>query len=233
MLNMAVDLGWLERAPRVRKPKIQTNNSDFRYRCLRRCSSSCEYSALYKWMPGTGSVNGRRHGRHEKRRLRTLRRTARSRSGSPRSFTTRWSYTLRDALAQRGQTSNASGRLSSRTRARPKADRVTGTYQHTGSRRSGPSGKRERARSQLAGGWRRRQGRKPRRDRRWDACAHGRSQGEIMGGDHDWLFLPTGCNVTLRDATREGQSVLRRSKPELSVSRTVSRSGRGGSDEAS
>jgi integrase len=30
MLNMAVDLGWLERAPRVRKPKIR-GNSDFRY----------------------------------------------------------------------------------------------------------------------------------------------------------------------------------------------------------
>jgi integrase len=31
MLNLAVDLGWLEKAPRVRKPKVRINNSDYRY----------------------------------------------------------------------------------------------------------------------------------------------------------------------------------------------------------
>src|SRR5436305_12072834 len=54
-----------------------------------------------------GSVKGRRQGRQMKRRLRTQMNAWSSRIGSSRSLTHRWSYTLRDSVAQRGQTSNS------------------------------------------------------------------------------------------------------------------------------
>jgi len=50
-------------------------------------------------------VNGRPQGRQENRRLRTTSRTPMSRNGASRTVTSRWSYTLLDLVAHRGQTS--------------------------------------------------------------------------------------------------------------------------------